>query len=639
MVSEHSFPTRSETSSNSMSLSVDFTPPPEPTGSNSASPFLSLLSTLPHLARLFAIKSRAQIMQLKEDLTLIQRGSRTVSEFLHAVKVIVDELSLIDAPVSDDDLTLYVLNGLGSEFRDMVAPIRTRETTLSFAKLHDLLIGHEHYLKRMDGNSSTLVVTTNSSQRKSLNPRFKNNKNHSKQNSSNKTPSKKSSVVCQICDHPISTSCQLHYFSAPSNGKWLLDSAASHNITFDLANLFIHFEYDGQDDVVLGNGTDLFWLHMALAILPLPRILPAKWHYRTSPSTYLPYCANKFQLKSQPCVFLGYSLTQHVFQCLDIHMGKLYLSLHVTFDENIFPFTKATTSAPTVATTPCPTHSSPSPVHPVCMVPSDDISVTPIAPDATETLTSSPTPDMTSSSPTSFINQSHPHHVCSLQKSIYGLKQAPRAWYNELRSGLLELGFFNSKSDSSLFIFNRDGILLYVLVYVDDLILTGNNSQFLQHVIKSLGERFSLKELNDLHYFLGVEVIPVQQGLYLSYNRYVHDLLTRLKMVGAKGVQTPMYVSANLMLDDGSTNCDAIEYRRTIGSLQYLSISQSIVLLSSCTNRRSRTSNMLNGSCAMSNRPFTSVSYCVINQTQCLRASPMLTRVVILMIESLPRLI
>ena len=176
--------------------------------------------------------------------------------------------------------------------------------------------------------------------------------------------------------------------------------------------------------------------------------------------------------------------------------------------------------------------------------------------------------------PAGFIDQSHPHHVCSLQKSIYGLKQAPRAWYNELRSGLLELGFFNSKSDSSLFIFNRDGILLYVLVYVDDLILTGNNSQFLQHVIKSLGERFSLKELNDLHYFLGVEVIPVQQGLFLSHNHYVHDLLTRLKMVGAKEVQTPMYVSANLMLDDGSTSCDAIEYRRTIGSLQYLSLTR-----------------------------------------------------------------
>lgn len=153
-----------------------------------------------HLARLFASKSWARIMQLKEDLTLIQRGSRTVSEFLHAVKVIADELSLIDAPVSDDDLTLYVLNGLGLEFRDMVAPIRTRETALLFAELHDLLIGHEHYIKRMDGNAFALVVTANSSQRKQSNGRYKNNKSRSKLNFNNKSGSKKPPVVCRICD-------------------------------------------------------------------------------------------------------------------------------------------------------------------------------------------------------------------------------------------------------------------------------------------------------------------------------------------------------------------------------------------------------------------------------------------------------
>ncbi|KAG6792463.1 hypothetical protein POTOM_001613 [Populus tomentosa] len=83
--------------------------------------------------------------------------------------MISDELSLIDAPVSDDDLTLYVLNGLGLEFKDMVAPIHMRETALYFAELHDLLIGHEHYLKRMDGQpSSNLVVTANTSQRSAI---------------------------------------------------------------------------------------------------------------------------------------------------------------------------------------------------------------------------------------------------------------------------------------------------------------------------------------------------------------------------------------------------------------------------------------------------------------------------------------
>jgi len=75
-----------------------------------------------------------------------------------------------------------------------------------------------------------------------------------------------------------------------------------------------------------------------------------------------------------------------------------------------------------------------------------------------------------------------------------------------------------------------------------------------------------------LHYFLGVEVIPVKQGLFLSQNHYIHDLLSQLNMTGAKTVHTPMSVSAKLLLEDGSAGCDTTEYRHTIGSLQYLSL-------------------------------------------------------------------
>jgi hypothetical protein len=105
-------------------------------------------------------------MQLKEDLTLIQRGTRTVTEFLYSIKSIADELALIDAPLSADDITLYVLNGLGPEYREMVAPIRTCESALSFEELHDLLIGHESYLKRLDITSPPLDVTAHNTQRR-----------------------------------------------------------------------------------------------------------------------------------------------------------------------------------------------------------------------------------------------------------------------------------------------------------------------------------------------------------------------------------------------------------------------------------------------------------------------------------------
>ncbi|KAF5451379.1 hypothetical protein F2P56_026492 [Juglans regia] len=106
-------------------------------------------------------------MQLKEDLTLNNHGNRTVTEFLQAIKLIADELAIIDHLVSDDDLTLYILNGLGPEYREIATPIRARENSLRFEELHDLLVGHESYLHRLDQQATqNLVATTNFSQRK-----------------------------------------------------------------------------------------------------------------------------------------------------------------------------------------------------------------------------------------------------------------------------------------------------------------------------------------------------------------------------------------------------------------------------------------------------------------------------------------
>ncbi|XP_034686678.1 uncharacterized protein LOC117915225 [Vitis riparia] len=102
------------------------------------------------LSTMYASKSRTRAMQLKEELTLIQRGNRPILEYLHAIKGLADEIALNDHPISDDDITLYVLNGLGPEFREIAAPIRAREKSLAFEELHDLLIGHENYLHRME---------------------------------------------------------------------------------------------------------------------------------------------------------------------------------------------------------------------------------------------------------------------------------------------------------------------------------------------------------------------------------------------------------------------------------------------------------------------------------------------------------
>ncbi|RVW63792.1 Retrovirus-related Pol polyprotein from transposon RE1 [Vitis vinifera] len=93
--------------------------------------------------------------------------------------------------------------------------------------------------------------------------------------------------------------------------------------------------------------------------------------------------------------------------------------------------------------------------------------------------------------PSGFIDRDHPHHVCKLRKAIYGLKQAPRAWYHELRQFLLQFGFINSIADTSLFIFNNHGTILYLLVYVDDIIITGNNVEAAQTFIQQLSHVLS----------------------------------------------------------------------------------------------------------------------------------------------------
>jgi hypothetical protein len=190
--------------------------------------------------------------------------------------------------------------------------------------------------------------------------------------------------------------------------------------------------------------------------------------------------------------------------------------------------------------------------------------------------------------PPGFIHPEKPHHVCRLRKSIYGLKQAPRAWFQTLRKFLCDYGFVNSKSDSSLFIFRIAGTVLYTLVYVDDIIITGNSSIKVNECIAALAHTFSIKDLGNLHYFLGVEVIPSTAGLFLSQHKYIGDLLERTKMQDAKPVLTPMSTTTPMCKDDGSPSTDTTFYRSTIGSLQYLSLtgltllSPSTSLLNSC---------------------------------------------------------
>ncbi|GJV04766.1 putative RNA-directed DNA polymerase [Tanacetum coccineum] len=171
--------------------------------------------------------------------------------------------------------------------------------------------------------------------------------------------------------------------------------------------------------------------------------------------------------------------------------------------------------------------------------------------------------------PPGFIDPQRPNHVCLLHKSLYGLKQAPRAWFERLSKALFDLGFKGSKTDPSLFIYSRGDTLLYILVYVDDIIVTGNNKGTIDNIICQLGSAFALKDLGPLNYFLGIEIVPHVSDILLSQKKYILELLQSAGLSNCNPVSSPMVTSSSLSLDDSTVFSNPVKYRQVVGSLQY----------------------------------------------------------------------
>jgi len=159
---------------------------------------------------------------------------------------------------------------------------------------------------------------------------------------------------------------------------------------------------------------------------------------------------------------------------------------------------------------------------------------------------------------------SHPtllSHVCHLYKSIYGLKQAPRAWYTRLSDYLISLGFRASTAVTSLFTYFDGHDLIYLLVYVDGILLTGNNSTLLCHLITFLNSEFKIRDLGSVHYFLGIEVTKTAMGLMLSQHKYTLDIIRRAGMSLCKAADTPASSSSKLLLTSDTLYSDPTRYR------------------------------------------------------------------------------
>jgi hypothetical protein len=141
--------------------------------------------------------------------------------------------------------------------------------------------------------------------------------------------------------------------------------------------------------------------------------------------------------------------------------------------------------------------------------------------------------------PKGFEDPHFPDYVCRLHRSIYGLKQAPRAWFMRLSQALLELGFSTSVIDTSLFMFHHNSVHIFVLIYVDDILVSSNSPTAVSGLISHLQREFAVKDLGALSYFLGIQATQLPHALYLTQSKYITDLLCRTHMDGTKPASTP----------------------------------------------------------------------------------------------------
>lgn len=164
--------------------------------------------------------------------------------------------------------------------------------------------------------------------------------------------------------------------------------------------------------------------------------------------------------------------------------------------------------------------------------------------------------------------------VCRLNKSLYGLKQASRNWFAKFSCVIQKAGFTQSKADYSLFTKSEGSTFIAVLIYVDDIIVTGNNAQTIKSLKDFLFQQFHIKDLGNLKYFLGIEVSRSQKGIFISQRKYAFDILNDVGLLGSRPNSFPMEAYLKLNPDDGDPLHDPTKYRRLVGRLIYLTVTR-----------------------------------------------------------------
>ncbi|GKB25591.1 putative ribonuclease H-like domain-containing protein [Tanacetum coccineum] len=188
--------------------------------------------------------------------------------------------------------------------------------------------------------------------------------------------------------------------------------------------------------------------------------------------------------------------------------------------------------------------------------------------------------------PSGFVDPAHPNKVYKVVKALYGLHQAPRAWYETLSSFLLENGFRRGTIDKTLFIKKNKSDIMLVQVYVDDIIFGSTKKSMCTEFEEVMHKRFQMSSMGELTFFLGLQVKQQPDGIFISQDKYVADILKKFDFCSIKIATTPIESNKPLVKDEDGVEVDVHEYRSMIGSLMYLTTSRPDIMFAVCACAR-----------------------------------------------------
>ena len=171
--------------------------------------------------------------------------------------------------------------------------------------------------------------------------------------------------------------------------------------------------------------------------------------------------------------------------------------------------------------------------------------------------------------PPGFANSQTIGKVCRLKKSLYGLKQSPRVWFDKFRRTVCGMGYTQCNGDHMLFYKHRGIFITIMAVYVDDIVITGDDVEEIKCLKESLGKAFKVKDLGLLRYFLEIEIARLPKGIVLSQRKYVLDLLTETSMLGCRSCSTPIDKNYQISAQCGDP-MNKETYQRLVRRLIYL---------------------------------------------------------------------